>query len=349
MENDKLLLECYFDPMAGSVPFVSEVFRSILNNLKTSHPQIEFKTITPNHSICAIPGDGLVGQARGMMSFQIRNPINNKIIFLSFCDDGIAFAGQFSKAWMDHFEKHKYKIVQYIGGLGVRLTNEEIYDKYKIKRFNFMPYLGGSQYHNVTGTDFFEKHVTEYEIDSKIRKICCITTLYSPRGNICDILVKHPLFEIKGDDPNRPSYFEKIRNGDYYNKLSKYRMGLSLNGAGEVSVRDYEYFGLNIPCARPLLKTKFSAELIPDVHYIPFDFYSPHANQYYGDNPIGQADYYKTSDIADLIIDKVEKTIDDEEKLNAISKQAREYYEKFLNVKYLVDSFFKICNINQLF
>jgi len=330
MNENKILLECYFAPAAGANAFLADIFNLIFDKLKILYPKFEFKNILPNEGICVIPPNNVYGSSGGLVSFQIRNPINNKVIFLSFCDRGIEF-NECVDAWAPMLEK--YEIVQYIGGLGVSLSNEEIYDKYKIKRFNFLPYLSTGNHR-----DLFKDCITDYDIDSKERKVCFFTSLYYPRTEICDILVKHPLFEIKTSKRDK-SYYADLRDSEYFNAVSKFRMGLSLNGAGEVSIRDFEYFGLNIPCIRPLLLTKFSPEIIPDIHYIPFDFCSPTANQYYSQS---------SDEIADLIIDKVEKTIDDVEKLKAVSKQANEYYKKYLNVPYLVESFFKICDLDKL-
>ena len=54
----------------------------------------------------------------------------------------------------------------------------------------------------------------------------------------------------------------------YLVEITTHRVGLSLNGAGEICNRDMEILGLGVPLFRPALHCEFHDPLVPDVHYI---------------------------------------------------------------------------------
>jgi hypothetical protein len=64
---------------------------------------------------------------------------------------------------------------------------------------------------------------------------------------------------------------EKLTPFEYYNELTNNKICLSLNGAAEICHRDIEILSAGSVLLRPELTQKFHNELIPNVHYIPFD------------------------------------------------------------------------------
>jgi len=61
---------------------------------------------------------------------------------------------------------------------------------------------------------------------------------------------------------------------NYFNELTNNRINLSLNGAAEICNRDMEILSSRSVLFRPLLFQKFYNELIPDYHYISFEYSS---------------------------------------------------------------------------
>jgi len=131
-----------------------------------------------------------------------------------------------------------------------------------------------------------------------------------------------------------------LRNEDYYKKLSEYAIALSFNGNGEWCLRDVEAMGLGIPTLRSEMKTPFYKGLTPGINYIK------------GTEPSNTAfmTYPGTlfHEIADQFIDNIEKSIDNEELLNSISKNNLEYYDKYLLPDKIVNEFFNVFDLEIL-
>ena len=63
---------------------------------------------------------------------------------------------------------------------------------------------------------------------------------------------------------------ENLDNTSYYDSLSKFKFGISLNGAANICYRDLEIFGLGLINLRQPLKTLTKNQIIKDEHYIEF-------------------------------------------------------------------------------
>lgn len=116
----------------------------------------------------------------------------------------------------------------------------------------------------------------------------------------------------------------------YANELIKFKLGLSVAGRGEMCYRDVEYMALGVPFIRFEYTTEFFEPLIPNVHYISVD------------RPDDLVDWMKLDRLgekhhAELIIKRYLEVKDDDEFLNFISKNAKEYYNKYLSPSSSVD------------
>jgi hypothetical protein len=60
----------------------------------------------------------------------------------------------------------------------------------------------------------------------------------------------------------------KVPFEEYIEELSRYRLGLSLPGGGDICHRDVEILGMGLPLLRPRFRCAFHNPLIPDVHYL---------------------------------------------------------------------------------
>ena len=150
---------------------------------------------------------------------------------------------------------------------------------------------------------------------------------------------------------NRPPLYNFIEDfNSYFEELIYYKVGLSIAGLGEICYRDIEYMAIGLPMLRLQYITNLNPPLIPNVHYISIDRPS-HS---------GSLDYNKMMDCLPLIIHSrkmrkhtcnfeirkeqlggseyavkyIERFLevkDDLSFLQFISKNARAYYEKYLD------------------
>lgn len=121
----------------------------------------------------------------------------------------------------------------------------------------------------------------------------------------------------------------------YANELINFKLGLSIAGRGEMCYRDVEYMALGVPFIRFEYTTEFFEPLIPNFHYVSID------------RPDDFKDWMNldrtgTEIHADMIIKRYLEVKDDTDFLNFVSKNAREYYEKYLSPESSVDFTIKL-------
>ena len=97
---------------------------------------------------------------------------------------------------------------------------------------------------------------------------------------------------------------------NYFEELTNTKVCLSLNGVAEICNRDMEILSAKSVLLRPKLNQKFHNELIDGYHYVGFE---------YDSDPVRQSD---------IILDKFNEIINNDDFLNFISKNG---YEWFLN------------------
>ncbi len=314
---DKILIECLFDENGAGNPFFKKIYHGIFNKLKETYIEYEFVHIQPKYHVLDISPSS-VG---GISNFQLINPKNNKTILMSFWDRGMDPLFIIGAGW------ENYKIKQYIGGLGMYMNSEEILIKYNVEHTPFQYPLG------VINSDvYINKHTKTYDPQKKIKKAIFIGAMYGTRKSVCDILKKHPLFEIHDNQQVYHGY-------EYFKKLSDYRIGISMNGNGEFCLRDLEIMGLNLPLFRPKLKTQFHNKLTPNYHYVSVSEPSINAHDNFN---------VSFEEIAQNYIDYVEKHINDYEYLKYISENGNNYFVNYTNTNYIVDLYIKLAKINKI-
>ena len=120
----------------------------------------------------------------------------------------------------------------------------------------------------------------------------------------------------------------KVTVENYFDDLINYKMCLSIGGVanGDLCYRDVECLALGIPFLRFDYVTTLNPPLIPNYHYIsiPLQLDLPIHNDVLKDR-MGEQKH------ADLIYNRYKETINNVHFLNFISKNAREYYEKYLS------------------
>ena len=204
----------------------------------------------------------------------IKNLDNDKYIVVSYWDHPQEFD-------MEHHGWDKSKRVSLYTSAGIK-GNEPF------TPFSYLPYT--------TLFDEYAKNAVDLE-NKKNNELIFRGFLYGERYTLASTN-KIKIIDEKIMPENM--YFEDLTN----NKIC-----LSLNGAGEICNRDIEILSSKSVLFRPKLKQIFHNELIPDFHYVSYD---------YDSNPNTQAD---------IILEKYEQIKNDDEYLKFISENG---YKCFL-------------------
>lgn len=310
-------LTLYFDFNAAGNPYFFQIYHGIAERFAKEYPQHQIKCEQPNYEILGHSPGG----PGGYSNFQIINQKNNKTIVVSFWDKGMDL-------FLPGMGWEKYEIIQYLGGLSISMTPEEIYNKYNIRHQPFQYSLG-----NRNSLENVAEVRVDYKPEEKIKKAIFIGSMYTEhRMKFREILSKHPLFEILDGSSG---YYHK----SYYEKINQYRVALCLNAHAETSIRETELLGLGVPMLRSELVTQFHNPYIPDYHYIRGSEKSTDAACAYPS--------LKVEDIADQYICALENKIDDFDFLKSISANSLKYYQYCLP-GYIINLFFQLARIKDL-
>lgn len=112
------------------------------------------------------------------------------------------------------------------------------------------------------------------------------------------------------------NYLERSNEQDYFKEMSNYKIAISLPGNGNFCHREFECFGLGIPVLMPKHKNRLYHSLIPNYHYIDPDI----------------KDNDSLDDKVIKIYSKFSNKVKDNDFLNFIAANAKEYYNNY--VKY---------------
>jgi hypothetical protein len=139
------------------------------------------------------------------------------------------------------------------------------------------------------------------------------------------------LFHI---DKNIITEFNPIPPESYFDEIIKHKIALSIDGRGEFCYRDIECFAIGVPILRFEFLSKFNDPLIPNYHYISI----PRPND---------MDLYRTGNEthAKMIEKRYHEVLNNDNFLNFISKNAREYYEKNCTMGVNIDNTFRLLQL----
>jgi hypothetical protein len=131
----------------------------------------------------------------------------------------------------------------------------------------------------------------------------------------------------------------------YFNELTKYKVGLSIPGLGELCYRDIEYMAIGIPMMKFEYITQLNPPLIPNYHYISIPRIDTEKDKVFNGGVIGSerqgGDRYVTQ-----YIKRFEEIKDNTEFLAFISKNAKEYYETYLHPSTRIQHILNLLEIN---
>ena len=120
--------------------------------------------------------------------------------------------------------------------------------------------------------------------------------------------------------------------------MLNFEVAFSVAGRGEICYRDIECMAMGIPLIRFEFTSEFHEPLIPNYHYISVK------------RPDDLKDWMNLDrnglqHHADMITKKFLEVKDDKEFLNFISRNAREYYEKYLSPESSVEYTLKLLEL----
>jgi hypothetical protein len=290
----------------------------IYKNLMSLYPY-KFNVTHPDTLDIEMVGSS--SNLKSMLMFTIVNNENKKAILINLSD-------RLEPNLLPNHGFDNFNIVQIIGGMSI---DKNEYQRHKellnSKRKPLMIPVD-----KVSEDDFLFNYK---KLDqNKIKKALFIGNVYGGRSEITDILQKHPLFDIRHHIREEGYPFP-----EYINEMQKYSMCLSLNGFAEICYRDIEAMATQVPILRSRFLNDYYNELIADYHYIV------------GSEPCenGFLYYSKSSkEIADQFIDKIENVIDNEEYLNNIALNGRQYYENSCTIKAITNNAIKLIDLNLL-
>jgi len=125
---------------------------------------------------------------------------------------------------------------------------------------------------------------------------------------------------------------------EFTKKMSKHKIVMDISGIGGNSIRFPQGMGLGLVVIRPKVNVLADNPVIPNYHFIELDC----------DDYSSSQDYSKYKILADAYIDKFEEVKKDEEYINYISKNARDYFDKNCRFKNFFDLVVKKLDLNKL-
>lgn len=234
----------------------------------------------------------------------------------------ISYSEHYTKIWEDVFVKRNKKgdlllITQFYNWFNKVIETGK--DNINLSDYNF----------TVSQTVFYtiqDNSTNELINPDKIN----IEDIYNKRKNIQSSDLEDKLFMLyttERFDPVKLSelgYLNKDltpkKMGSYFEELIKYKIGLAIGTTAEYSYREMEYMAIGVPFLRVEYMTQLNPPLIPNYHYIAIDrakYNLPYNN---GLDRLGGENYIKA------YIDRFLEVKEDQEFLNYIAKNARQYY-----------------------
>jgi len=171
------------------------------------------------------------------------------------------------------------------------------------------PYVDYEQYYNKrqSNTEYIDKFIFRGNVHA------------ASRGSA--ILLKgHNYFEG----------YDAMNVPEYLNELTKFKIGLSIPGVGELCYRDVEYMAIGIPMMRFKYITQLNPPLIPDYHYIAIDRIDKKEHENFNGGPIS-AEREGGQEYVNQYLKKFEEVKDNKDFLKFIANNAKEYYNTYLH------------------
>lgn len=289
------------------------IYKGILQQLRQKFPtdNIEYNDSAHINSTRYTP----TAAFGGISNLSIVNTDTNKCVIVSFADIEEIYTYSMH-GW------EPYNIVHIFGSMrwgNDCVTTEQIQDKFKFKYTTFQYPIPHMAYNS-----YAIANRKPYDLNNRIKKAFFCGVQHPYRATILEHLRRHPLVEI----------LDVRDKFDYFDLMNQYAILISLNGNGELTIRDFEGMGFGIPVIRSELMSQRYNPLLPNIHYIRGSVPSTAAWMVYPG--------YTSKQIAEQFIDRIETTIVDEEFLKTISLNGIDYYTNFCTYPYIINLFMQL-------
>jgi hypothetical protein len=283
-------INCYYDFPFEHCPWtVQFYFDSIFQTLSDHYPDFEFNKINSaaNRS-CFDPA-----KIYGHHHMIIENISNKKYFLISYWDKMQDIASH--NGWNND------KLIGLFCSSGMH--QEDTYYKPLNKHYTPFSYIVATN-QNLSLINRIENHSNELRLMPD--KLSFNGSLYLFR----DFLSKDNSFNVGRQYLQAP---------DYIQSLHKNCVNLSINGAGEICYRDMEILGVGSALFRPKLTNQFHDPLIPDHHYISYDYDEIK-------NISDKNKFFKAQ--RDIMLDRWNEIKKDRDYIDFVAKNGRDWYER---------------------
>ncbi len=294
--------------------YATTFFIKLFDILKNKYPNIDFQI-----DECKKYESMGYGGLCSCMHLSILNPINNKYILVSLFDN-----------WKYHFNKV----------LGWDPDN--MVQFFYAGSFDFLDFYAYKQLVSYNKDFVFPNNI--YDIHKQFFYIPCYDCLYDKLTNLFNTknikTINNSLFfrgylwdsrklmteniinkynDIIIIDKNTES--NNLHYGEFVEEIALYKASLSLPGGTSICHRDIESFAVGTPVFRSLLTTNYPDPLLPNHHYIAFYGLCDYSDEHH-------AKFVSYKDFQDNLLYWWNKLKNNEEYLNYVSKNAREWFVK---------------------
>lgn len=283
-------INCYYDfPYKGLAWTIPYYFDFIFKQLSTDYPDFKFIKI---NSVANRSGSE-PAKIYGHHHMIIENVSNKKYFLISYWDKMKDIAGH--NGWNND------KLIGLLCSSGMH--KEDTY--YKPLNKDYAPFSYVVPSHRILNL------INQIDNHSNVPRL--MPDKLSFNGNLYlfrDFLSKDNSFNVKRQYLQAP---------DYIQSLHKNCINLSLNGAGEICYRDMEILGIGSALFRPKLTNQFHDPLIPDHHYISYDYDEIK-------NISDQNKFFKAQ--RDIMLDRWTEVKKDRDYINFVAKNGRDWYQR---------------------
>lgn len=176
-----------------------------------------------------------------------------------------------------------------------------------------------------------------YDTIQEYRKQITLDKRLHFRGSVYPNLRDSIMFLLQRDAKN-VCVGGRTQFDEYIKEAAAFKLTLSMGMSpysSDICYRDIEMFGLGIPVLRPEFRIKMQDQLLPNVHYISCDVeLDPYT--------LWTANHRQT---ANSIYERYLQVVDDDEFLNYIATNAREWYLKNMTEPVVVDNILPLITI----
>jgi len=324
---------------------VNYILNQLAAKLKAKHPDVDFVDIHSSiNQAASFPSPAVMG---------IINPQNGKRIYVSYLDKNrFMFISHEDYGWNPESMQQIITSTDYHSMIGM-VDEYQKSDKDDTKKYCFEMGPGNLYFPDNIRDIMIPASYPVYstKMDKEISKQ--IFNTVSSKHREQKLMFRGYMWEprlkiMEAGQHNQISYSgEGIQDAYKYAEfLIENSVGLSLNGNAEICNRDMEYMSVGIPVIRPkLIHTETMQPLIPDVHYISFDFErEPMFNQIYQSPSKG----YDYKIVWDALVDKWESVKNDYDYLDYVAENGKKWYLENASLDVQVDNLLKSINLSLL-